>query len=164
MAYDGSRHLDRIENGSSAATMHHETSTIATSRVTLTEARYAVVGSDWEQLRLAMTLTGPRRGGVRYLAYTQWRVVWSYRAAAVPEQDAFHVADGLVNVTATMTLPEWIEPRHVTPALRQRWADLVTALRNHELEHVQIAEQTAGAIGNSPRSRQRHLPMNSGLP
>jgi predicted secreted Zn-dependent protease len=98
---------------------------------------YAVAGATAAQLREAVALLGPRRGGARFAAYTDWTVAWSY-AAAVTERgvrpDAVRV-----DVAVTCTLPRWRPPRGAAPALVEAWGAYLAAAGRHERGHVELA-------------------------
>jgi predicted secreted Zn-dependent protease len=113
-------------------------------RVHLATTHYRVVGSTWVALRRALAVAGPRRDGIVYAAYTDWRVRWVIEPVA--RDGTWRPKAVHVDVDAALTLPEWRPPRLAASALRERWRRYDEELASHERGHVAIAEQAGAAV------------------
>lgn len=102
---------------------------------------YPIVGRRWDQLEAAMQMLGPCRHGVRFPAFTDWRLSWHYRLERSRGRHALR--DIEVHVVATVILPDWITYRHGNGALRARWAEYLESLESHEMGHVATADEAA---------------------
>lgn len=105
---------------------------------------YPVVGATQAQLRSVIELTGPRRGGRVYPAYTDWQVRWSYEP--VHQDGAWQVERPEVVATVTVTLPSWQPPANASERVMRWWRRLVERLEAHEAEHAERAMEAARAV------------------
>lgn len=116
------------------------------ARVDVVERAYAVVGATAADLERAVFALGPRRGGRRFAAYTDWSIVWRYAASPTEGDACVGVGACVVEARAVVTLPMW-RPLRATPTrLRERWARWVDALRAHEEGHVRVAAEARAAV------------------
>jgi predicted secreted Zn-dependent protease len=105
---------------------------------------YDIAGSKAGQLKRAMKRLGPRQGGRRYLAYTQWELTWAYTFEEVDAGCRFATFD--VRAAITMTLPRWTTAAGASPGLRERWERFLVALEAHERGHARIGAEAARSI------------------
>jgi predicted secreted Zn-dependent protease len=106
-------------------------------RVAVRAEAYAVAGSTAAHLREAVALLGPRRGGARFAAYTDWTLAWSYAPAAVA--GGVGPVSPRIEVAVTCTLPRWRPPRSAAAALVEAWSACLAAAVQHERGHVDLA-------------------------
>jgi len=105
---------------------------------------YDISGSKAGQLKRAMKKLGPREGGRRYAAYTEWILTWTYTFDERETECRFDSFD--VRAAITMTLPRW-EPGGGAPVeLLERWEQFIEALERHENGHARIALEAAASI------------------
>lgn len=104
---------------------------------------YDVLVASGESLRQAVNQASTiRQDGQVYHAYTRWRVKWNYWWQE--ERDGrCRLTLTLTQLTAQMTLPRL---GGGDTAQRQRFAQYLQALREHELGHYRIGQAAAAAI------------------
>jgi predicted secreted Zn-dependent protease len=105
-------------------------------QVKVTRDTYPIDGSTREEVLRTINERGPRQGADRFVAYTSWQVTWTY---AIDKDGRGGVRDPVVNVTAHVTLPEWRGEQRATPAFRRRCRRALSAIREHETEHLAMA-------------------------
>jgi predicted secreted Zn-dependent protease len=109
-----------------------------------TVRHYDISGSKAGQLRRAMKRQGPREGGRRYAAYTEWVVTWTYTFDEEVTECRFESFD--VRAAITTTFPRWDPDDDAAPGLIERWERFRSALQEHEDGHARIAVEAAGAV------------------
>jgi predicted secreted Zn-dependent protease len=109
-----------------------------------TVERYDIAGTKAGQLKRAMKRLGPREGGRRYFAYTEWELTWTYTLDEAESGCRFASFD--VRAAVTMTLPRWTPGDDASPELRERWDRFLSALETHERGHGRIATEAARSI------------------
>ncbi len=105
---------------------------------TLQEVPYPITGATKDDLRRAIAVLGPLRGGVRYAAFTDWEVIYRVRPLEDPPLT--------VVVSAVVRLPELHAPRSIAPDILEPWGHYIEALRRHEMGHVAIARAAGQAL------------------
>lgn len=106
---------------------------------------YEIRGSTAKQLKEEMKRLGPRNGGQGYIAYTKWRVTWTYAFSQRDEECVLSSFDVAVDVT--ITLPEWDhEEADADPELVARWERFSSALEAHEEGHRRFGVESAAAV------------------
>jgi len=105
---------------------------------------YDISGSKAGQLKRAMKRLGPREGGGRYVAYTEWILTWTYTFDERETECRFDSFD--VRAAITMTLPRWDPGDDAPVELVERWERFIEALERHENGHARIALEAAASI------------------
>jgi len=113
-----------------------ETGTRVRLNQTISKSFYAVAGDSAEALR--KSLDAAAQGS--FDAETEWTMTWTFRYRRAPGYCELDAAD--VDLAIVVRLPRTDEAA-LAPALRQRWADYVSALEAHEMGHA--ARETAVA-------------------
>jgi predicted secreted Zn-dependent protease len=72
------------------------------------------------------------RLGLGHVARTRWRVSWKY---TFEESGACRLKDFLVDVSATIRMPRWVDRDSASPADRRTWDAFDDATRKHEEGH-----------------------------
>jgi predicted secreted Zn-dependent protease len=108
-------------------------------QVQLEERFYPIAGTSARALNRALATEGPRKGGRRAHALTEWRVAWSY--VAVPRRAACASARPTVEVEIVTTLPRWVDLGSAPDRLVSDWALFLARLRDHESLHQYLALQ-----------------------
>ncbi len=76
--------------------------------------------------------------------YHRWRVAWHYQYKEGPT--GCTVADLTIDLSSTITLPEWEAGPETDPSLVANWNEFITNLRHHEYCHRNLAYQQANEI------------------
>ena len=109
-----------------------------------TTETYPVEGTTGAELLRSLLTRGPRADGNVFFGLTTAETDLHYRTA--PSAAGCALADVTVDLDVTVTLPEWAPPPDAPPALRRDWGRFLTALRQHEDGHRQIAVEGAEAL------------------
>jgi len=108
------------------------------------EKSYDVAGRSAEELRNSLDRGRPAdEAGKRFDAHTGWYVEWKYRFEQMADCRLTRVE---VTGEVTTTLPRWVNADKAEPALRQRWANYLSALSLHEAGHKDIGLRATTAI------------------
>jgi len=99
-----------------------------------TERTYAVTSTTLAAITSEMNRNGPRG----YWAYAEWYVQWSGSCDVV--------------LTTTVTFPELASPNRLSAAEKASWDRMVTALRKHEMGHVDHGRAAAKEIAADCRN------------
>jgi predicted secreted Zn-dependent protease len=91
-----------------------------------------------------MACLGPLRAGVRYLAYTDWELSWSYLPTL--RHEGWVAADVDVLARVVITLPAWLAPPSAPAALRATCDARLARLRDHEEQHAAHARDAAQSL------------------
>ncbi len=110
-------------------------------KVVVTTNFYTVTGSNFVELRLAITQARPWKTSRNFDAYTDWTVEWRYRHSLRDGQVRVDTLDALVK--ASVTLPRWTPPADVSSDLVKRWKRYFSALSLHEEGHIKLARTAA---------------------
>jgi len=105
---------------------------------------YDIAGSKAGQLKRAMKRLGPREGGRRYVAYTEWILTWTYTFDERETECRFDSFD--VRAAITTILPRWDPGDDASVELLERWERFVEALERHESGHARIGVEAAASI------------------
>ena len=105
---------------------------------------YVVVGSSAGQLHTVLWALGPLRGGRRFVAFTDWEVVWRYRAAE--DSAGWRIGGVTVLVSIQVTVPRWRPPRSASGELIASWQRVLAAIDLHEQGHIDLAVEAGRAI------------------
>jgi predicted secreted Zn-dependent protease len=101
---------------------------------------YEVQGNDRESLLLSLKMRGPQ--GFHGLA--QWKLRYAFtsqKRAALCQIDSVRVS-----VEGEILMPRWRDEARAAPALRQRWADYIVALKQHEDGHIDHGRELALSV------------------
>lgn len=104
----------------------------------LREVPYPITGATKDEIRRAIAVLGPLRGGIRYAAFTDWEVIYRVRPLEDPRLT--------VAVSAVVRMPELHAPRSISPEILEAWGRYIEALRCHEMGHVAIARAAGQAL------------------
>jgi predicted secreted Zn-dependent protease len=108
---------------------------------------YPVHGATADELRAQLRQCGPTSEGTTYDGLTKWYISWRF---GFDSSNGCRIAWSKVHVLVDVYLPKWDEAPGST--LEPEWNRYVTALRDHEMGHVQHgldgANQAASAISN----------------
>ncbi|WP_455233268.1 DUF922 domain-containing protein [Geopseudomonas aromaticivorans] len=114
---------------------------------------YQVDLDRWASLDYLLTAASPiRRDGNVYHGYTMWRVIWQYEWEVKDGLCRFERVDTQLNAQITIPFPQGGSPRR-----RERFANYVHALYQHELGHYRFGQMAAQHV----RSELRRLPADT---
>jgi predicted secreted Zn-dependent protease len=119
---------------------------------------YDVRGSTADQLRTAMRTYGPTTSadiGKHYFAVCRWYLKWRARYRTAGGQCGIDTLQ--LDLSATIEFPKWSTPESGTPALRDKWGQMTTALRHHEDGHKDNGVRAANDLAR----RLHALPAQS---
>ncbi len=125
----------------SAPAARPSTSGVRTSVATQT---YPVGGATDDEILTSLIAQGPRPDGEVYFGLTAAEISLRYRT--VPTAAGCVLADVEVDLTLTVTLPEWTPLAQTPPELSRNWGRFSRALVRHEGRHGEIAERGAEQI------------------
>ena len=115
---------------------------------------YDIHGRSARDLFKEMEAKGPvdKSSGLRFPAYTEWRVSWDFRYESAPGICKLTGLDA--SVEGTTTLPHWVEGDAAPASLGKEWEDFVAALWVHESGHyahgVEAADEIQALEGSTP--------------
>ncbi len=119
-------------------------------RFTFIESPYLLTGATPEQWLETSSLLGPQRNGRRFIAYTDWRLTWTYRP--LRRLAGYRLGDLRVHLTVRAELPVLKSAaRSATGELFQQWTNSLAALRQHEDGHRLIGVQAAYTLVDTLR-------------
>jgi predicted secreted Zn-dependent protease len=118
---------------------------------------YVVSGATLGELRDAVALLGPKRGGCAFGGFTSWSIRWTFDASAC--EGGFATARTEVALDAIVTLPRWEPPRSADAATRDEWSRYVLALAEHEAGHVVIASEAVDDLTRALRGLTAETPL-----
>lgn len=112
---------------------------------------YPVQGTSLRELRRDLELKGPRdAAGKRVQGLTTWKIEWTFDV--VETEGACEITRVQVDLTATVTLPQWTPGNGAPDALVDAWRRYETALRRHEARHYRhgvMATEQIRALADS---------------
>jgi predicted secreted Zn-dependent protease len=111
------------------------------TRVIPTEEHYEVTGNSVEEIHRSMQIGAAQTLGGRATGYHRWQVAWRYQYQEGPGGCA--VADLNIDLSSTITLPEWVGGPEADPSLVAYWDEFITNLHHHEYCHRVLAHQQA---------------------
>jgi predicted secreted Zn-dependent protease len=112
------------------------------AEVTQVINHYDVGGSDVEGLKNSIRLGGPLGGR----AFGLTNVVIQPHFAYMSDGINCITANVTVNLDVNMMLPQWDEAMPIPASMSGQWHRLEGTVREHELQHVKIAEEFAARI------------------
>lgn len=114
----------------------------AQAEVTQVINHYDVGGNDIEGLKNSIRLGGPLGGR----AFGLTNVVIEPHFAYMSDGVTCETANVTVNLDVNMTLPQWDDALPIPASMSGQWHTLEGTVREHELQHVKIAEEFAARI------------------
>jgi predicted secreted Zn-dependent protease len=118
--------------------------TDASPIIRISEEFYDIRGSTAEELGLEMRRLGPEEDGRRFHGHTAWNINWRYTSQ--PWGNACGATRVEVTAVIVITLPRWDPPPQAPDELRHRWDVYLTALREHEEGHRDLAVAAARRV------------------
>lgn len=122
-------------------------------RTRVVSESYPVEGATAAEVLSSMTARGPRSDGETFFGLTVAEIGLRYHTAALAGGCA--LTDVEVDLSLTVTLPDWAPGPSADPALVGSWGRFRRALAAHEGRHREIAEagaqSMAGALGGLRR-------------
>lgn len=115
---------------------------------------YPVHGTQLQELYDSMQRNGP---GGRFLAQTEWNIMWNYRWLESAGQCRLNGTS--VEVEISMLMPQAQQARQFTPELKQSWDRFYDALLRHEHHHRDYGIMAARELEQS-LSRQPARPCS----
>jgi predicted secreted Zn-dependent protease len=91
-----------------------------------------------------MRRLGPEEDGRRFHGHTAWNINWRYTSQ--PWGNACGATRVEVTAVIVITLPRWDPPPQAPDELRHRWDVYLTALREHEEGHRDLAVAAARRV------------------
>lgn len=101
---------------------------------------YAVTGSTVREIRRSMNMARPWRNRESVDATTTWRVEWKFNMES--SGAGCRIAELSTVTTIATTLPRYVPPTNVAPAVVEQWVRYFGALSRHEAVHGELAKAT----------------------
>lgn len=112
-------------------------------------SEYPVTASTIAELRREMQRVGPVADGVRYAGATHWNLRWRFQYAPGPAGCTLRTVS--VVTETRIALPRWAPSTTPDPAVAEWWEGFRARLIAHEVGHVRLAVESAGAIVDALR-------------
>jgi len=103
---------------------------------------YAVTGTTGPELYESIGRRGPKAGGGRAIAFTNFKLTWSRKY--VPQGDDCTLASARPKLIVTYAIPEPSE--RLTGATAKNWDVFIAGVREHERVHARIIEDMVKRI------------------
>lgn len=114
----------------------------AQAEVTQVIRHYDVWGADVGELKNAIRASAPLGGRAFGLTNVKINPQFAY----LQHDNGCVTANVVVDLDITVTLPKWLKDRPVPAALNGQWVNLEATVRDHEMQHVEIAQDFAARI------------------
>jgi len=125
----------------------------SSARVTLIHdyATYPITATTLREIRTMLAQQGQAIAGRRFAGSTHWAIRWQYR---YERRTLACTLDPRVELTITITMPEWLPDRETDEDTKTWWRRYHAALLEHELGHARLAidgaERVARHLADTP--------------
>ncbi|MEW6711044.1 MAG: DUF922 domain-containing protein [Candidatus Riflebacteria bacterium] len=106
---------------------------------------YKIYGTNENSIRKSLDKNSPcKQKDKTFDALTTWYVNWYFNWQMLDGK--YSISDVNAQVEIKFVLPEWVESRKSSTALKQKWNSYFEALKNHEEGHKKIGIEAANAV------------------
>ena len=98
---------------------------------------YSVKGETSRELRRSLDLNRPKSQSAPHDAETTWRIEW--KSEVEKRNGVCQLSFFDIKTVLTVTLPSWTPTTNAPPELQRQWKAYYTALKLHEVGHVELA-------------------------